>query len=499
MKLILDLISGGRPGGEQRSFDHRGLTIGRGGDCDWVLDDPSRFLSKSHCFIDYVDGSYVLFDLSTNGTFVNGGDSPLGRANSMVLSDGDRITMGDHQLVVRMSGEEAPAAAHSIDVDDPMAYPFGAEPNSRKPIAEPLPGWGAEPKAEDPFAFPSSSSEADQRWARPAEPDHLPGPQVAFRPPAPKFDEIPEDWAETPEPAPERGRAPARPIPSDWSAAPAQRAPAAPPPVPPAPRPAEPPPLPVEPPTLAIPPDLPASDPFQPSQPPPRMPQPAAIVQAPIPEPQPMPVAAPMPAPAASPAPVPAANGDLIRVMLQAAGMDPSRFPADRGPEIAALFGEIVRTSVQGLIEALNARSALKAEFRIERTSIQPRNNNPLKFSTTAAEAVTAILSPPLPAFAKGADAIAEGFRDLHEHQIGTVSGMEQALRHLLDTLAPAAVEASAGSGGLGDVLPGGRKARLWDAYVALHQRTIENASNNIREVFGKSFAEGYDKQKDRV
>ncbi|MBW8726716.1 MAG: type VI secretion system-associated FHA domain protein TagH, partial [Inquilinus limosus] len=179
--------------------------------------------------------------------------------------------------------------------------------------------------------------------------------------------------------------------------------------------------------------------------------------------------------------------------------LDPTRFPAERGPEIAAIFGEIVRTSVQGLIEALNARSALKNEFRIERTSIQPRNNNPLKFSATPAEAIAAILNPPLPAFAKGADAIAEGFRDLHEHQIGTVGGMEQALRHLLDSLSPAAIEAGTGTGGLGGVLPGGRKAKLWDAYVAQHRRTAETASNNIREVFGPSFAEGYGRLKDRI
>ncbi|KGM30670.1 type VI secretion system-associated FHA domain protein, partial [Inquilinus limosus] len=151
MKLILDLISGG---GESRSFDHRGLTIGRGDDCDWVLDDPSRFLSKSHCFIDYVDGSYVLFDLSTNGTFVNGSDAPLGRANSRVLSDGDRIAMGDYQFAVRMSGAEAPSASHSIDVDDPMAYPFGIEPKGAAPAAGRLPSWSEEARPEDPFAFP---------------------------------------------------------------------------------------------------------------------------------------------------------------------------------------------------------------------------------------------------------------------------------------------------------------------------------------------------------
>lgn len=476
MKLILDLISGS---GESRSFDHRGLTIGRGDDCDWVLDDPSRFLSKSHCFIDYVDGSYVLFDLSTNGTFVNGSDAPLGRANSRVLADGDRIGMGDYQFAVRMSGAEAPAASHSIDVDDPMAYPFGVEP---KAPTDRLPSWSAEPRAEDPFAFPSGN-EADQRWARPAEPDHLPAEQVAFRPPSPKFQEIPEDWAATPEPEPVRGKAPPRPIPADWSAPPTNR-----PPEPPALKPVaapvpftEPPPLPTEPPPLPVrPPELPRT-----------VPPPIPIMAQARPE--------AVPAPAPQPKPAPAGGPDLLRTMLEAAGLDPDRFPAERGPEIATMFGEIARASVQGLIEALNARSALKGEFRIERTSIQPRNNNPLKFSATPAEAIGAILNPPLPAFAKGADAIAEGFRDLHEHQIGTVGGMEQALRHLLDTLSPAAIEAAAGSGGLGGMLPGGRKARLWDAYVALHRQTAETASNNIREVFGPSFAEGYGRLKDRI
>ena len=239
MKLILDLITGGggRPGGgESRSFDHRGLTIGRGEDSDWVLDDPSRFLSKSHCFIDYVDGAYVLFDLSTNGTFVNGSDSPLGRANSLALSEGDRIGMGDYQFAVRMSGEEAPAASHSIDVDDPAAYPFGLEPRRGSP-AGPVPAWPSETKPEDPFAFPAGG-DAEPAWARPAEPDHLPAEQAAFRPPTPKFSEIPEDWAETPTAAPERGRAPARPIPADWGSTPTPQSPTPQPSVP------QPPPLP---------------------------------------------------------------------------------------------------------------------------------------------------------------------------------------------------------------------------------------------------------------
>jgi type VI secretion system FHA domain protein len=154
---------------------------------------------------------------------------------------------------------------------------------------------------------------------------------------------------------------------------------------------------------------------------------------------------------------------------------------------------------VQGLLETLSARSTLKTEFRIERTAIQPRNNNPLKFSATALEALAAILSPPMPAFAKGAEAIEEAFNDLREHQIGTIGGMERALQHLLDSVSPEAVERTAGAGGgLGAMLPGGRKARLWDAYVELHRRLSDGASENVRDLFGRSFAEGYERRKDR-
>ena len=476
MKLTLNLTSGGRSAAQDsRSLDHRGLTIGRGEDNDWVLEDSSRFLSKNHCFIDYVDGHYVLFDLSTNGTFLNGGGTPIGRSNSVVLSDGDRITIGDYQFLVRLSGEDAPAASHSIDIDDPMATPFGVDPRRDSMLPPPLPdpvGWPSAPppRAGDPFAFDTGAGPADA-WARPAEPDHLPAEQVAFRPPAAKFDEIPEDWAEEAAPPVERGRAPARPIPSDWGQPPVQ------PPLP------QPPPLPRTP--VPEPPPLPRT--------------PVAVEPPPLPPPLP-PAPSPMPA-AGGAAAGPSGPGptDLMRILLEAAGLDPSQYPPERHAELAAMIGQILRTSVQGLLETLSARSTLKTEFRIERTAIQPRNNNPLKFSATAVEAIAAILSPPLPAFAKGAEAIEEAFNDLRDHQIGTVGGMEQGLRHLLDSLAPEAVERSAaGSGGLGAMLPGGRKARLWDAYVELHRRLSDSASENVRDLFGRSFAEGYERQKDR-
>jgi type VI secretion system FHA domain protein len=444
MKLTLDLTAGGSGpygGDATRTLDRCGLTLGRGQDNDWVLEDGSRFVSKNHCLIDYVDGRYVLFDLSTNGTFVNGGTTPVGRSGSVVLSDGDRIAVGDYHFLVRLSGADAPAASHSIDIDDPMAMPFGVDTAGGAKLPPHRPeatGWPPVPTQARRSPFEAAS---DEGWARAAEPDHTPAHHVAIRTPAPQFREIPEDWAED-SPAPAERPAPVRPIPRDWH-------------------------------------DTPT-------------PQPAPAQPAPAPS---APQAVP-PAPEAAPS---GPGPDPLRLILEAAGLDPAQFPAERSEELARMIGQILRSSVQGLLEALDARSSLKTEFRIERTAIQPRNNNPLKFATSVEEAITAILSPPLPAFAKGADAMAEGFRDLRRHQIGTIGGMEAALRHLLDRLSPDTVAESAGgaSGGLGAVLPAARKARLWDAYTALHRQMSDRASENVRDLFGKSFAEGYERLSD--
>ena len=70
-------------------------TIGRDPQNDIVLDD--RPISRKHAEIRLRLGRYTLYDLqSTNGTFVNGR-----RIAEVVLSDGDRITIGGNDLVLR--------------------------------------------------------------------------------------------------------------------------------------------------------------------------------------------------------------------------------------------------------------------------------------------------------------------------------------------------------------------------------------------------------------
>jgi type VI secretion system FHA domain protein len=81
-------------------FGVHGGTIGRATDNAWILPDPERYLSGKHVRIDFRAGTYVLVDTSSNGTYVNGAQVPLGKYHDYVLKDGDYIRLGEYELLV---------------------------------------------------------------------------------------------------------------------------------------------------------------------------------------------------------------------------------------------------------------------------------------------------------------------------------------------------------------------------------------------------------------
>jgi type VI secretion system protein len=88
--------------GEQSTkvFGVHGGTIGRSTDNEWILPDTERYLSGKHARVDFRAGTYVLVDTSSNGTYVNGAQVPLGKYHDYVLKDGDYIRLGEYELLV---------------------------------------------------------------------------------------------------------------------------------------------------------------------------------------------------------------------------------------------------------------------------------------------------------------------------------------------------------------------------------------------------------------
>jgi type VI secretion system protein ImpI len=78
-----------------------------------------------------------------------------------------------------------------------------------------------------------------------------------------------------------------------------------------------------------------------------------------------------------------APNGDPMQALLDSAGIT----DVEPSAELGQTLGEVLRTTLAGIMEALRARERVKDDLRLPGTSFQPQHNNPLKFSANVADA----------------------------------------------------------------------------------------------------------------
>lgn len=241
----------------------------------------------------------------------------------------------------------------------------------------------------------------------------------------------------------------------------------------------------------------------------PSAPAPAAVSR---PAPTPAPAAhARMPAqpPAATPAPSaamaadggagPASADALWAAFCEGAGINLTP-PQGLNPALMRVIGEVLRHSVDGTLKLVAVRAAAKQELRAQVTTIQSRNNNPLKFSPDAGAAIEQLLQPPMRGFMVGPQAVNDAMDDLLGHAIGTMAGMRAALEGVLSRFEPGQLESKLGSGSVMDtLLPMNRRAKLWELYLQHFKRIQGDAEEDFHELFGKAFIRAYEDQLDRL
>lgn len=127
MALRLRVVSAHSRGlGETASkvFGVHGGTVGRAEDNDWVLPDPDRYVSGHHVRIEYRQGEYWVTDTSSNGTYVNESHEPLSHQGPCALHDGDRLRIGDYELIATID------AANDFPPDNSAIIAYDGIPSS---------------------------------------------------------------------------------------------------------------------------------------------------------------------------------------------------------------------------------------------------------------------------------------------------------------------------------------------------------------------------------
>lgn len=446
-----------------RRFDRLGGAIGRAPGNDLVLDDPGKYISRLHARVEYRDDAFWLVDVGSNPSLVN--DRPVGAGRSVQLEDGDRVTIGDYQLLASVESEATafmPAAPppsplqvappppavtpdRPVNPDDSLAnagiLDVGGDPlnPSFDPLGLNLFGSPA------PAAVPSVPA-----W-RGAESDHVPPEQLPFAPPPVVAQQaqatpamamaIPDDYDPLADFLPPRVQAAPAPV------------------IPPAPLPAE----------------------------PPAMPVPAA------PPPPPAPVQAPR-APGTT-----AADDPVIQALMRGLGL--SELNTKRSAEdIAELAGAMLREATAGTMGVLMGRAMTKRESRLDMTMISAAANNPLKFFPDADSALTQMVNGTMPGYMQPARAFANAFDDLKAHELAIMAGMRAALEGVLARFDPAAIEARLQVPTVMDkMLAANRKAKMWDRMVELYTQMASEADSDFQRLFGEAFGKAYEEQVARL
>jgi len=112
-------------------FGVSGGSIGRSAENDWVLPDDMRYVSGRHARIVYHKGRYVLQDTSSNGTYVNDNERPLGNQNPHDLKSGDILRIGEYHVQVQID------SGNDFSLDDSALYRKGSGATSSRRRAPP--------------------------------------------------------------------------------------------------------------------------------------------------------------------------------------------------------------------------------------------------------------------------------------------------------------------------------------------------------------------------
>lgn len=458
-----------------RTVDAGRLTIGRGPENDWVLPDPERIISKQHCLIEANDGVYSLTDTSSNGVFVNSSDKPVGRGNMVVLKDGDNFRISHFRIEITMRDERAeltlPESAEVGKWHDPPGFAqtegedaFASMFDDGERTAEPLPSGGTDAGwFDDPHGGLADTADRGMPGDRDIGADTASSEQDYFQPPepipeTPEIVQIPDDWDD------------------DWTndstAGPDRQAA-----------------------SLAS--EIPvdgdvALDDIAPIPEAPRRPEGGRLSE---PEPAPAPAQIPRTRPASPRSPESLDRG-VIEAFLEGAALDGVEIADEDIVETMRLIGALYRETVRGLREVLSARSSIKSEFRVTQTTIQPAENNPLKFSLGEDDAMTALLTKKGRGYLPPLRAVEEAFGDVKAHQVAVMVGMQAALTGLLVRFNPKALEdrIDEESSAVGGLLRN-RKSKYWDEFAKLYDTIAVEAEDDFQSVFGREFGKAYEKQ----
>ncbi len=454
------------------TLNQEGATLGRREDNTLILPDIKRFISGYHAVIEYKHPNYYITDISTNGVLINQFKMLRGHGNSVKLSDGDELNIGDYSILVKIIGGNQ----ENIEIDpidsltenginlpedliaeiksDPVQgiidenELFSCDGESNQEICENLfdlpdnqfpesPSNEKDIAVKDNLNRVSAHKETSHPFERKAV-DQLTPQNYPEIPPAIFSDDLhlkdhnKKNDAFVPSASLEESVLPQK----SKSKNPIRN-------------------------TQSVTTDRPETSPHELKE--------RAATEF---------------------------QHELIHNFLSGAQLDEGKFAETLDPKTFYVIGKILRASVQGTMEVLLGRAKIKNEMHLDLTMIRPRQNNPFKFSISADETLAKLLSSQDSGYLPPEEAIKEAFDDIKAHQYSVMAGMQTALLAVIQRFEPKKLEQRLHKQSpISARIPIHKQAKLWDLFEQLYEEIEHETEDNFYHLFGQAFAETYEQQ----
>ena len=484
MPLVLKVISinNQTPQNSMKyEFCDDGGTIGRKPSNSWVLPDEQRHLSGMHASIEFTDGSYYLVDTSTNGVFINGNEKPLGKGNKQLLEDGFQLLMGTFNIEVLIENEakstkslpddiltesNTPDDLFSDLIDDSKEE---VEENFFEPVNTSTDNPPIKIGSDDPFFefdefIENSDSREQQRKSivesNASEMDSFFSPAKIIKPSQEDFIKKEESQKNNTkesndiflEPDNNQGG-----IPDDWN-------------------------------LESSPKDsfdelLTGFENSTENKP--------KIQNTSVDEPKEIPKNA-----FNSTQHGKLDTDSTNTAFLKGLGLDDDNFENGLTEQQLFLAGKLFRCAIQGTVDVLLSRAEIKNEMRMDMTTIQPIQNNPIKFALNIDETIKKLLDQNNGSYMDPEQAMNEVYDDITSHQLAVIAGIQASLSHVLRRFEPKnLITRFEKDNPISASIPVHRKAKLWEVFEDLYEAIEMEAEDDFNRLFGQEFAKAYDQQ----
>jgi type VI secretion system protein len=423
--------------GENRSrvFGVNGGSIGRAPDNDWVLPDQKRLVSGHHCDIEYRSGDYWLRDRSTNGVYVNEADDPIADSGPVALQDGDRLRLGDYEILVSLDDriDFLPAASELHSAEKHLDAGIGAKLDLDS-LFSPRGG-------QDASDTGSSSSSISIRNAfglklpkafRKADGDDVPPPAA----PVSRTLATPEAPAAEPPPAPQPA------APAEWALK-----------------------------TNAV----------------SRQELADALARR-----QRRLDARQQTLPFHQQASTWTDLRSAVHAFCRGAGLDPAALSPEAQSMLPLVAGQLLREIVVGLADLQQARAGAGPA-----TPQGPSNiaaSNPLRSSTGTEQALTRLFESHGRAVGGPVDSLRDVLLDTKEHEAAVAAGVRAGLEAVLAQLAPSSVADQFEQGRARTLAPGqDPRPKYWEHYGELFRVIVQNGTDGVPHPYSEAYARAYE------